>query len=246
MLINIKSLLGFSLGATDGEIGKIEEFYFDDKTWAIRYLVVKTGSWLTGRTVLISPQAIQSPDWEKRELHVNLTRDQISNSPDTDTHKPISHQHEIALYEHYAWQPYWASGFYSGGQWGVMPATPLFTERINDADSTKMQTADNDQHLRSSERITGYHIHASDGDIGHVNDFIIDGKTWQILYFVIDTHNWIGGKKVLIPVENIKEMQWEKFKVIVDISIAAVKDCKLFDEAEYRLEENADLPTAKR
>ncbi len=240
MLINIKSLLGFSLGATNGEIGKVEELYFDDNTWAIRYLVVKTGSWLTGRMVLISPEAIQNPDWERRELPANLTKDQISNSPDTDLHKPISQQHEIALFEHYAWQPYWKSGFYSGGQWGVMPPAPLFDERItNDNDNIKMQTYNNDQHLRSTERVTCYHIHANDGEIGHVNDFIIDGKTWQILYFVIDTHNWVGGKKVLISVENIKEIIWEESKVIVDISTAGVKDCASFDESKYNHPEKA-------
>ncbi|MDQ2864076.1 MAG: PRC-barrel domain-containing protein [Bacteroidota bacterium] len=229
---NIKSLIGYAMGATDGEIGNVEEFYFDDQSWVIRYLVVKTGSWLFGRSVLISPIALQKPDWAKREFPVNLTKDQVSNSPDINTHKPVSHQHEIALYEHYTWQPYQASGYYSGGQWGVIPAAPLFNERIlQDDENTAIQKENNDVHLRSTERITGYHIHTSDAEIGHVTDFVIDDETFQILYFVIDTHNWIGGKKVLIPVSNIKELKWEMSEVIVDITTDEVRTSKLFIES---------------
>ena len=232
---NIKSLIGYTMGATDGEIGKVEEFYFDDKNWAIRYLVVKTGSWLFGRSVLISPIALQKPDWARREFPVNFTKDQVSNSPDIDTHKPVARQHEIALYEHYAWQPYWGSGFYSGGLWGVMPPAPLFDERIpkDDDITTNVQSDNGDLHLRSTQRITGYHIHTTDDEIGHVTDFVIDDKTWQILYFVIDTSNWIGGQKVLISVSDIKEVKWELSKVIVDITTDAVKSSKLFIESEF-------------
>ncbi|MEO7048495.1 MAG: PRC-barrel domain-containing protein [Ferruginibacter sp.] len=244
---NIKSLIGFAMKATDEEIGKVEEFYFDDKTWSIRYLVVKTGSWMFGRSVLISPIALQKPDWDRRDFPTILTKEQISNSPDTDIHKPVSRQHEIALYEHYTWQPYWASGFYAGGLWGVMPAAPLFDKRIiKDENSTANVQVDNDDlHLRSTNQVTGYHIHSSDGEIGHVNDFVIDDKTWQILYFVIDTHNWIGGKKVLIAVENIKGVIWEESKVVVNISTAAVKDCAIFHESKYIHSERAHPSSVK-
>jgi sporulation protein YlmC with PRC-barrel domain len=231
---NIKSLIGYTMGATDGEIGKVEEFYFDDKNWTIRYLVVKTGSWLFGRSVLISPMALQKPDWAGREFPVNLTKDQVSKSPDIDTHKPIARQHEIALYEHYQWQPYRESGFYSGGQWGVIPPAPLFNKRIlEDGANTSIQNEAIDAHLRSTERITGYHIHTSDGEIGHVTDFVIDDNTWQILYFFIDTHNWIGGKKVLISVRDIKEVKWENFQVIVDVTSDEVRSSRLFIESDF-------------
>ncbi|MEO6453132.1 MAG: PRC-barrel domain-containing protein [Ginsengibacter sp.] len=236
---NIKSLTGFSMRANDGEIGKVEEFYFDDQNWAIRYLVVKTGSWLFGRSVLISPMALQKPDEERREFPVNLTKDEISNSPDIDMHKPVARQHEIALYEHYSWQPYWQSGFYSGGLWGVMPPAPLFDERILTDDEKEKNHRDHDDvHLRSTEHVTGYHIHTTDGETGHVTDFVIDDKTWQILYFVIDTHNWFGGKKVLIPVSDIMEVNWEVSKVMLNITSDAVKNSKMFNESELMHMEN--------
>jgi len=232
---NLKSLIGSNIEATDGEIGKIEALYFDDKSWDIRFLVVKTGSWLFGRSVLISPVALLKTKWDGSGIPVNLTKEQVSNSPGTDMHKPVSRQHEMELYEHYSWQPYWSSGFYAGGLWGVMPPAPLFDERIKPDVDTGSNAADKkgDLHLRSTEQVTGYHIQASDGEIGHVNDFIIDDNTWQILYFVIDTNNWIGGKKVLVAVENIKDIIWEESKIILDLSIETVKDCSLFDESKF-------------
>lgn len=244
---NLKSLIGSSIEATDGEIGQIEALYFDDKSWAIRFLVVKTGSWLFGRSVLISPVALLKTEWDGSGIPVNLTKEQVRNSPGTDLHKPVSRQHEMELYEHYSWQPYWTSGFYAGGLWGVMPPAPLFNERIiTDVDSKLNAEKENgDLHLRSTEQITGYHIQASDGEIGHVNDFIIDDKSWQILYFVIDTHNWIGGKKVLVAVENIKEIIWDESKIILDISIEAVNDCRPFDESQFHYAERTHSTAEK-
>jgi sporulation protein YlmC with PRC-barrel domain len=232
---NLKSLTGFAIGATNGEIGKVEALYFDDKSWSVRYLVVKTGSWLFGRSVLISPMALQKPDWKEKDFPTNLTKEQVQNSPDIDTQKPVSRQHEMELSTHYSWQPYWGSGFYAGGQWGVIPPAPLFGERVmNDVYSTEeVQNETGDLHLRSTSQVTGYHIHATDGEAGHVSDFIIDDTTWQIVNFVIDTHNWIGGKKLVIPVENIKEISWAATKVILDLSIAGVKGCSTFDESNY-------------
>lgn len=111
---NIKSLIGFTIGATDGEIGKVTEFYFDDETWTIRYLIVETGSWLFGRKVLISPIALLTPDWENKIFPINLTKEQIKNSPDIDTERPVSRQQELDMYAHYPWGTYWGSGFYAG------------------------------------------------------------------------------------------------------------------------------------
>lgn len=232
---NLKNLTGFGIGATDGEIGKVESFYFDDKSWSVRYLAVKTGSWLFGRTVLISPMALQNTDWEGSDFPVNLTKEQVQQSPDIDTQKPVSRQHEMDLSRHYSWQPYWGSGFYAGGLWGVMPPAPLFDERImKDVYSTEeVQQKNGDLHLRSTGQVTGYHIQATDGEAGHVIDFIIDDKTWQIAYVVIDTLNWIEGKKLMIPVKNIKEINWAASKIILDISIAGVKSCAAFDKSNY-------------
>jgi sporulation protein YlmC with PRC-barrel domain len=92
----------------------------------------------------------------------------------------------------------------------------------------------NDLHLRSAKTIMGYHIHASDGDVGHVSDFIFDDANWQIMYLVIDTHNWVGGKKVLIETATIKEIQWENSKAILNITTAVIKDGPVFDASLFK------------
>jgi sporulation protein YlmC with PRC-barrel domain len=230
---NINNLLGYSMQATDGLLGEAKEFYFDDRTWDIRYLIIKTGGWLSGREVLISPVALVKEKWQNGLFPVGLTKAQIANSPDIDTHKPVSRQQEIALYAHYVWEGYWLSGFYPGGYLGISIPRPVLDEKApidNEGDDKK---AGADLHLRSTSTINGYHIHALDGDIGHVNDFIMDDKTWQIKFIVVDTHNWFGGKKVLIPIGLIKKIDWADSKLFLNITMAAVEKCKLFAEADY-------------
>jgi len=220
---NVKNLIGFALGATDGEIGKVNEFYFDDETWTIRYLIVKTGNWLSGRKVLISPIALKEPDWENELLPLNLTKVQIENSPDIDTEKPVARQKELALYNHYSW-PYDAqpgAGFYGGiGMAGMIDS------RIPFEDAIAAQNIDNyagDPHLRSTSEVIGYSLHATDGEIGEVEDFIIDDTTWRIRFLVVDTGNWFPGKKVLIS------PKWETSLVEVDIPIDRVKNSPEYD-----------------
>ncbi len=231
---NSEDLLHFSLEATDGEVGKVKDFYFDDQKWVIRYLVVKTGSWLSGREVLISPVAIACESYESKKFPVNLTKEQVNNSPDIDTDKPVSRQQELALYDHYAWQRYGGGGFYAGGVWEIAyPTISMDDEKALIEDDNVKKHSDDDPHLRSTQAIIGYHVHALDGEVGHVSDFIIDDATWQLLFFVIGTHNWFGGKKVLIPVSHVKEVQWDNSAIILDITINALKDSKEFIEPEF-------------
>jgi uncharacterized protein YrrD len=229
---SINHLIGSGMEATDGAIGKVEDFYFEDDTWAIRYLVVKTGNWLSGRKVLISPAALTKAAWESGIFPVNLTGQQIRNSPDIDTEKPVSRQQEIALHAYYPWQNYWETGFYPGGVWGVIDATPVIDREMIEAAEELKQSTD-DVHLRSTRHVTGYHILAIDGEIGHVKDFIMDDETWQLLFLVVDTQNWFGGKKVLISVKHIKEVQWSNSKVFVNVSIDVIKNSPAINESEY-------------
>jgi sporulation protein YlmC with PRC-barrel domain len=236
---NINSLTGYKIKATDGEVGEVKEFYFDDETWIIRYLIIETGNWLTGKKVLLSPQALLAPSLDDRLFPVNLSKEQIRNCPDIDTDKPFSRQQEIELYQHYSWQRYGGGGFYAGGSAGLLNQAPMADE----TDAPEYDLADNrsdyDPHLRSTKRITSYHIHATDGDTGHVNDFIVDDLAWQITDLVIDTHNWIGGKKVLIPVRHVKEIQWNQFKIITDVSSEFIHDSPSFYESQFNHPLNA-------
>ncbi|HUZ58468.1 MAG TPA: PRC-barrel domain-containing protein [Hanamia sp.] len=229
---NIKVLVGFSLKEADGEIGKIEDFYFDDISWKIRYLVVKTGNWFTGRKVLISPKSLQKPDWENEEFSVNLTKEQIKNSPNIDTDKPVSRQQEEQLYSYYPWGTYWGSDphEHGAGIFGAMPSK-LYNSKVEDATSGNAvaEQENNDHHLRSTENVTGYKIHATDGEIGKVVDYIFDDSTWEIKYLVIESGTWLDSRKVLLATQWIREVNWDNSAVIVGVSLAEVKNSPEFD-----------------
>lgn len=223
----IKSLLGFTIGATDGEIGKVKEFYFDDKTWTIRYFIVETGSWLFGRKILLSPEALLTPDWEKQIFPVDLTMEQIKSSPDIDTDKPVSRQQEMELYGYYPWTSYWGSGMWAGGMGtsGMMtPTTMPLEQAIHNELNAEGKEDDQDPHLRSTHKIAGYNIKATDGDIGDVEDFIINDGTWAIDFMEVDTGNWFPGKKVLISPKWIRQINWGTSSVIVNASEEQVKN----------------------
>lgn len=220
----IKSLIGFTIHATDGEIGKVKEFYFDDRTWTIRYLIVETGSWLFGRKILLSPQALLTPDWEKHTFPVNLTKAQIKGSPETDTDKPISRQHEMDLYGYYPWGNYYWGSDMGIGNMGMSYPISIQLAIQKEADKSVADKSDEDPHLRSTDAVTGYNIKATDGEIGDVEDLIINDQTWAIDYMEVDTGNWFPGKKVLIAPKWIKEMNWETASVVVHASEDQVKN----------------------
>jgi sporulation protein YlmC with PRC-barrel domain len=230
---NIKSLINYNIAATDGIIGEVEEFYFNDKSWKIRYLIVKTGDWLSERKVLIAPHALMKQPWHDGLFPVNLTKKQIENSPDIDTDKPVSRQQEIELYGHYQWESYWGSGFYGGGSLGGSMPFPVLDRKVLIEADKDDKRSDDDVHLRSTGTITGYHIHATDGEVGHINDFIIDDQSWKITSIVIDTHNWFGGKKVLVPVEHVNKINWSENKIFLNITTAAIEKSMLFNVDDY-------------
>lgn len=227
MFHHVKDLQGYAIRATDGVIGKVEDMYFDDEGWAIRYLVVDTGSWLSGRKVLISPIAIGEPDWLGQLLPVSLTKDQVEKSPDIDTRKPVSRQHEV-MYTGYYGYPYYWGGI---GLWGmgVYPGG-LMTAGVMDANLKARATpTPGDAHLRGCRAVMGYHIHATDGEIGHVEDFIVDDHTWAIRYLVVNTSNWWVGHRMLVAPPWITAVDWSTSEVSVDLTRQAIKAAPPYD-----------------
>jgi hypothetical protein len=216
---NIKSLIGFTLSATDGEIGKVKEFYFDDETWTIRYLIVDTGNWLSGRVVLISPQALLAPDWENKTFPINLTREQIKNSPDINTDIPVSRREEMELHSYYPWVNYWAPGYF-GGMGPLTDSSVLLEQRTEEQGE--------DKHLRSTHKVTGYTIQASDGKIGTVEDFLVD-DSWKIDFILVDTDHWFPGRKILLSPDMIKEIDWATELVVVYTTVAHVRNSPEYD-----------------
>ena len=239
MLRNLKDLENYKISATDGEIGHVKDFYFQDDAWVVRYFVVDAGTWLTSRKVLISPISVHHPDWLARTLPVSITKQQVKNSPDFDSDKPVSRQNEEQYLGYYGYPYYWDGA----GMWGeglypyaMVPGYAYGVDRVERERELEAYLRDerarhrnDDPHLRSVNAVTGYHIHATDGDIGHVSGFLVDDETWAIRYLVIDTSNWWVGHKVLVAPPWIKGVHWSDQIVSVDLSRESIKSAPPYD-----------------
>jgi sporulation protein YlmC with PRC-barrel domain len=233
MLRSMNELYGYTIRATDDTIGSVHDFLFDDRESKVRYLVVDTGNWLPGRKVLIAPEALSKPDWASMTLPVNLTKDQVKNSPDVSTEKPISRQQEDDLRRYYDWPLYWGGWMAPAGTAGNMPTSAEIEhipQPIERSGTTAVyEETPADTHLRSAKDVTGYHIQATDGEIGHVDDFVLDDEHWTIRYLVIDTRNWLPGRKVVLAPDWVDAVDWNESKVHVSLTKEGVKNSPEFD-----------------
>jgi sporulation protein YlmC with PRC-barrel domain len=208
MLRSLKDLARYTIQSLDGEVGGVKDLLFDDGSWKVRYVVAGTGSWLAGRRVLLSTAVFGEPNARSRLFPAEVTKSEIESSPSLDTDPPVSRQQEIDLHEHYRWLPYWRSPRPKEGE-----ADP----------------AARDPHLRGVRNVLGYRVHARDGEIGHVDDLIVDDADWTIRYLVVDTTNHWPGGEVLISPEWCDGFEWSGRKAIVNVPCHKVKD-----SPEYR------------
>jgi sporulation protein YlmC with PRC-barrel domain len=219
MLQNIKRLFGHKLAASDGDIGAVKDFYFDDKTWVIRYLIADTGSWMTGRLVLLSPHAFGCIDPEGKIMHVNLTRRQIENSPSIESHKPVSRQYEIDYYRYYGWPAYWEGS----GMWGLGSFPVVLPPSKDEMEAHLPHHHRDDKHLQSIRAVNGYHIQTVDGAIGRVSDFMVDDKSWAIRELIVETGHWYSGKEILISPSKVERISYEESTVFVSLTKADIQ-----------------------
>jgi hypothetical protein len=223
MFYRLEEMLGFAVHSSDGEIGYVEDFYFDDESWAVRYAVVDIGSWIFGRHVLISPFALGTPDMDEETLSTTLTRDQVEDSPDINCEQPVSKQELAQLHDYYGWPTYWA-----GGSLGITSPDPMAMAAAQPAPSEQAEVENGDPHLRSVREVTGYTIQATDGEIGHVEDFFAD-EDWTIRYMMIDTRDWLPGKDVLISPDWVEKVVWEASEVVVEMTQDRIEESPAFD-----------------
>ncbi len=221
MLRQIRNLRGYKMLATDGEIGKARDFYFDDQQWIVRYFVVDLGNWITRHEVLIAPDAVSGP--RDHELPVNLAREQIEHSPDIDTQSPVSRRHETALRRYYGWPLYWGGAAVIGTEPVAGPP-----ERLGD----EVEPEPEKTHLRSVNEVAGYSIHAHDGQFGHIDDFVIDDAGWAIRYLIIDTRDWLPAKHVLISPEWVSDVQWSSSTVSLNLARAKIENAPAFQAGQ--------------
>jgi hypothetical protein len=242
MLTKAKALKGFRLSGLDDQIGSVREFYFDDQKWTIRYLVADVGNWLTGSQVLISPYAIRGVYPEVKQVAVALTRKQITNAPSVESDKPVSREFEWDYHAYYGYPAYWIGPY----NWGAYPSPGSAYGYQGSEDATGHPSNEPinepDHHLRSTADVTGHQVQASDGDIGHIADFIIDTETWCIRYFVVDTGDWWPGTKVMMSTKWISRVSWSESKVFINVTREGVKNSpELSDESLFNRNYEAAL-----
>jgi len=201
VLHRAQKILGARIHAVDGDIGTLEDFYFEEDGWNVRYFLVDTGKWMSGKKVLLSPMDVKGP-WTMAEVPVSLTKEQVWNSPEFDPARHLSHDEEEKMLRHYGHASYWAEG------------------------------AATTHNLRSTKQSTGYHLHASDGEIGHVDDFLIGENSWKIRYLLVDTSNWIGGRSVVVAAEALEGVDTDKGMLKVGATRDAVRHSPKFESIE--------------
>ena len=240
MLRKTKDLEKYVIKATDGEIGHVKDFYFDDDTWVVRYLVVDTGAWLSHKKVLISPISIHKPNWIAKTLPASITKEQVSTSPDIDTEEPVSRQHELMYLGHYGYNNYWGGAGLWGGAMYPYSMGSAYTGyganqvmREHEIEAYQLAMSDrrknDDPHLRSCNAVIGYHLHAKDGEIGRVVGYLLDDRTWAIRYLVVNTSNWWMGHEVLVATDWVTDVRWSDNTVSVDLSRDAIKYAPIYN-----------------
>ncbi len=250
MLLVPTALHGYTIEATDGPIGTVKDFLFDDRSWQCRWMVVDTGGWLTGRKVLIHPSAVGVVDHKDRSVPVDLTKAQVEASPNILEHQPVSHQMETSQYDYFGWDPYWGDNLYGTTIAGEFngPARyfggPILSRPLD------VTLTDANPNLRGMDEITGYHVNAKDGDIGHIENLLIDDDGFGVRYLIVDTSNWWLGKHVLMSPFAIREIEALDRKVYLDVTRQSVKDSPPWDpvdlintETQKRLHRHYNWPS---
>lgn len=232
MLRSLKALDGFKIAATDGELGHVRDIYFDDEKWTVRYFEVDTGGWLSGRMVLLSPAAVAGIDWDEDLLRVNLTRQQVQDSPGLDSALPVSRQHEMALSRYYGTPHYWQGPFLWGYTGFPSMVDPIPWDPATDqlaGTPVDEQKAEGDPHLRTKDEVLGYQIEAGDGGIGHLEDLLFNVDDWRIGLVVVATRDWLPGRHVLVSPSAIANVSWEEKTVRVHATRAQIENSPEYD-----------------
>ncbi len=212
MLIAASRIRGCSIEGPGDGLGTVKDVLFAQHSWTVRYLDVDTGVWLPGRRVLLSPDVVHSADLALQRLGTRLTKEQIENSPPLEHDLPVSRRKEIEMAQYFAWGAYWAN-------------IELARDEVE---------PDGESDLLSAGAVTGYRVAASDGDIGHVADFIIDdagleGAPWEIRYLAVDTRNWLPGRHVLVPPLWTDSVDWETRHVRVGMTRQTIENSPQYD-----------------
>ncbi len=234
-----RQLRGYTVEGSDGPIGKLDDVYFEETGWKVRYLVVKTGGWLLERLVLLAPDCAGAPEPARRVLPVRLTRRQVRDSPPVEAALPVSRRGEIELAAYYGWPDYWI-GDAAYGAGAVYFPTPA-----EEPEAAGAAPGPEQARLRSARELTGYRLEAADGEIGHIEDFLIEEAGWTVRYLSVDTGHWLPGRRVLVAAEWVGRIDEARLQVLTDLTRERIRSAPAYDpgtpltrEQEARLYEH--------
>lgn len=229
MILSIKDLFDYKLMTADGEAGEIKDALYDERDWVLRYVVVETGGWLSGRELLIPPSVLGAPDSARREFPVSMTRDQLSNSPPREAGEDITRRHEEDLYRYYGWEPYWVPE----GAMGPLPGTVMVEspEEAAETQTAVLEERHAEPRLRSIKDTLGFKVHGVDEDLGKVDNFLMDDETWDVRYVVLNTGGLFKSRRVPISVRWINNLDWENHALHLDLGKKDVHDSPDWDES---------------
>ncbi len=222
--------------ATDGPFGKVDQFLFDSRSWAIRYIVVETGSLFTEEKKLLSPVSFHS--FGPEGLRVNISVEQIRKSPGIDTEQPVSRRKELEIHRYYGWPYYWNYPLYTSTLgtplypgYGAYPYSPLNADRNYIQNGTPVQENKNtsEEELRSTIEVTGYIVSVRDRNIGNVIDFFFDDELWVLRYTVAETGCFFAGKRIVLASQWSRNIEWETKTVYFDIDPTIIERSPLYD-----------------
>lgn len=218
MLFAVSGLIGCSVEASDGAVGAIKDFLFDAENWKIRWMEVEPGERLMGRRVLIHPSSIEPLDvsaprgglpmlsfQHTPSVSLWLTKEKIEAAPAPPEQAPVTREIESQLCAYYGFDPDWA-----------------------DADGAAAGDS-GDRRLVSAVSVKGCHVHATDGDFGHVENLLADDVKWDIRYLVIATRNWLPGRHVVLAPHAVTGVETGKGRVDVNVTEEQVKSSPEWD-----------------
>jgi uncharacterized protein YrrD len=234
MLHLARKVFGASVLGTDGDIGTLEDFYFEEDRWTVRYLLVDTGKWFSGKRVLISPMSVRN-GWGRTGIRVGLTKEQVWNSPELKNGDALTRSSETHVLAYYGYPDYWGAA----SIWGNYdsPVALVAGEPTEATPAPPARGIDPDaRHLRSIKRSTGYHLHARNGEIGHIDDFLIGEESWRIRYLLVDTSNWVGGRSVIVSPDAVEGIDKDRSLLYVAVDREAIKRAPELDSIQSALD----------
>ena len=228
MLQSVNDLFGFRLYARDdAPVGVVTDLLFDEGSSLTRYLVIEPEWWLPGGALLLAPEALERAEAADLRLGTRLSREALEASPQPATPERPERHEEHRLHEHFRWRPYWTGAFTSElvPYWGAAGAAGLGPA------AGDHRSADEDERLRSAREVEGFEIAATDGQIGRIEDLVVDLATWTLRYLVVDTSSWLPGKRVLVSPQWLRAIDWTGRTVALDLPVERIELSPPYDRS---------------